>query len=235
MFPDWWDEARVEAVLDALVVANSTSLTNTSAMGSTLDTFAALVAMGRTTGKVVAISYIAAIAPKRVSMADALASHEFAIAKAFITVARSQTQKPTHTYAEIEVMVRSIGLQPWQVINFTEEMWNVAANRHIKAGQVLMYILTHLQGSCAGMCGASFEDYRASCMNGIHFDHRDPSTKNEDDPSPGVFANFTPEVAIEEWKKCESTCVACHDQAEKAGGKLRPKRKTKTKTETKTR
>jgi hypothetical protein len=80
---------------------------------------------GRTTGKVVAISYIAAIAPKPVPMADALASREFAIAKAFVTVARRRTQKPTHTYAEIEVMVRSIGLQPWQVINFTEEMWNV--------------------------------------------------------------------------------------------------------------
>ncbi len=88
------------------------------------------------------------------------------------------------------------------------------------------------------MCGKSFEDYRTSSLGGIHLDHRDPSTKNEDDPSPNAFASFDPDVAIEEWKKCESTCVACHDLAEKAGGKLRKKRnmtKTKTKTKTKTR
>ncbi len=197
-----------------------------------MGTFAALTAMGRTTGKVVAVSYIAAIAPKPVPMADALASREFAIAKSFIKVARSRTPKPRHTYAEIEVMVRSIGLQPWQVINFTEEMWNVVENRHMKAGYVLMYILHHLQGACAGMCGKSFEDYRASSLSGIHLDHRDPTTKNEDGPSPAQFAYFAPRKAIEEWKKCESTCACCHDLAEKAGGKLRPKTKTKTKTKT---
>ncbi len=228
MFPDWWDEARVEAVLDALVVANSTSLTNTSAMGTTLGTFAALAAMGRTNGKLVAISYIAAIAPKPVPMADVLVSSEFAIAKAFIMVARSTAKVPRKTYAALEAMVRSIGLQPWQVVSFTEEMWNEPLNRHQKAGRVLMYIIHHLQRSCAGVCCGSFEDFHASSLNGVHLDHRDPSTKNEDGRSSSTYCVDSPDIAVEEWNKCESTCAACHDQAEKAGGVRHTKRKTRS-------
>ncbi len=104
---------RVNAMIKALAMANSPLLPNTTAVGTGLGMFVALKAMSRTSGKVVAQSFIAAIAPKPVPMVVVLGSNEFAIAKAFVMVARlPRLGKPSKTYAQFEAMVRSVGLEP---------------------------------------------------------------------------------------------------------------------------
>ncbi len=78
--------------------------------------------------------------------------------KKFISVARFTGSTPRIAYAELEDNVRSIGLQPCQVINFGKKKWDTPSpnnkkgqlgmNRNALAGSVLLNILQHLQKVC---------------------------------------------------------------------------------------
>ncbi len=44
--------------------------------------------------------------------------------------ARQTGPQPACTYSELEGLVRSVGLEPWQVINFNEEKWIAPSPRN---------------------------------------------------------------------------------------------------------
>jgi hypothetical protein len=167
-------------------------------------------------------------------MAVVLASEEVKRAKVFFAAARGQGKRPKKSYKQLQEFVRLCGLEPEQCIRFSDEKWDTpspgkaqpGAGRNGYAGQVLMYIVHHLQRACIG-CGMSFEDLSANQLNSIHLDHRAGTEKGQKYADPTSYRFDTPEAACEEWSKTESTCTKCHDQGERSGGKLRTKKGTR--------
>jgi hypothetical protein len=228
----------VKAKKTKKVAPSSSSSAAAAAAAGDVSAHSVFVQLGKLTralGKCIAKAFLASIAPKHVPMAEVLASDDIATAKAFITEARTTGKKPVKSYAELEAMVRSVGLEPLQVISFTEDKWNTpcpgnkakpGGNRHQMAGQVLMYIIQHKQLACAGRCGKSFEDHTVEEMSDLHLDHRTGIVKGTKYKEPCDYNKEKPDEAVKEWAKCESTCARCHDQGEKSGGKKRAKTKT---------
>ena len=184
----------------------------------------------RPLAKDVARAALRHIAPKPVPMSDVLATDGVKRAGEFHDVARKQGKEPQKTYQDLRELVAFVGLNDWQVIYFSEEEWikpspnskiQPGKNRNALSGGVLKNIIKHLQRSCAGRCGKSFEDYLADELSGIHLDHRDPRTKGTKYRSPCDYSFENAEGAFDEWIKCEATCADCHDLSEFAAGRLR--------------
>lgn len=159
-------------------------------------------------------------------MAAVLASERVQLAGQFHDVARSTANVPCKTYQQLLELVASVGLEPWQVIDFTEEEWNVPSpgkvkpggNRHQMSGSVLMNIVKHLQLSCAGACGVSFEGMNAREMNDVHLTYRDLWTRGCKYPAAWMYCKESSGALFTEYIKCESKCEACHNQDEMGGG-----------------
>ena len=125
---------------------------------------------------------------------------------------------PEKSFQQLEQFVQSIGLEPKQVIGFTETKWitpgdkkNPGRNRSGLAGTLFLNIIKHKQRACC-TCGKSFEDITADELSGIHLDHREGSIKGSLG-QPSGYKKYEPAVAVAEWKKCESKCAWCHNQA----------------------
>ena len=133
------------------------------------DLVAALKALPRSEGKKIASDHLDLIAPKFRPMADVLDSEVVKRAIKFITAARVNSKEEKKSYQQLEKFVQSIGLEPKQVIHFTEKKWKIptpnrkkkpGTNRNRLAGHLFLNIIKHKQRACC-TCGKSFEDITA--------------------------------------------------------------------------
>ena len=187
-------------------------------------------------GKRICKLYLQSVAPEFVPMATVLNSDLVQNTLVpFFEEARFSGKEPKKSFAQLVAIVEACGLTQQQCIRFDEATWitpspnntrQPGGARHKYAVGVLMNIIKHLQRACI-KCGKDINDLRADQLNTIHLDHQDTETKTTK-YSPAQLTMYTPKEAFKEWIKCESTCCQCHDQGEKAGGKLRSKKRKRS-------